>query len=142
MSNNPDFTLQSHVDYLYQHRPRRLAFNAGTLEEFKVWQTAFRAEVVKLLGLAGRTPPLTPQAEKLHSIDRGDYVEEKYALERAEWEKAAAAAQAEGKRPPAEPKHNPPRAPQSPHKISCLYNGRIVPIGPPATLYSRLSTLY
>jgi sialate O-acetylesterase len=59
-----------------------------------------------------------------------DAYEEKYAAERAEWEKAAAAAQAEGKRPPAEPKHNPPRAPQSPYKISCLYNGRIVPIGP------------
>jgi sialate O-acetylesterase len=56
--------------------------------------------------------------------------EDKYAAERAEWEKAAAAAKAERKRPPAEPGHRPPAGPQSPHKVSYLYNGRIVPIGP------------
>lgn len=56
--------------------------------------------------------------------------EKQYAAGRAEWEKARAAAEAEGKRPPAEPKHNPPQGPQSPYKISCLYNGRIAPIGP------------
>jgi len=55
---------------------------------------------------------------------------QKYAAEHAAWEKASAAAKAEGKRPPAEPKHNPPKGPQSPYKISCLYNGRIAPIGP------------
>jgi len=56
--------------------------------------------------------------------------ERKYADERAEWEKARDAATAENKRPPAEPGYKPPKAPQSPHKISCLYNGRIAPIGP------------
>ncbi len=56
--------------------------------------------------------------------------EDRYAVEHAEWEKAAAAARAARKRPPAEPKHKPPGDPQSPHKISYLYNGRIVPIGP------------
>jgi len=64
--------------------------------------------------------------------------EQKYAAEHAEWEKAAATAKAAGKRPSAEPKHNPPNGPQSPYKISCLYNGRIAPIGPLAirgTLY-------
>ncbi len=38
-------------------------------------------------------------------------------------------AKTEGKRPPREPRHNPPKAPVSPYKISCLYNGRILPIG-------------
>jgi hypothetical protein len=59
-----------------------------------------------------------------------DAYEKQYAAEHSEWEKAAAAAKVDKKRPPAEPKHNPPRSPQSPHKISCLYNGRIAPIGP------------
>ena len=54
MSNNFDFTLQSHVDYLYENKPRRLAFNAQTLDEFKVWQTAFKAEVV-IGGADGKT---------------------------------------------------------------------------------------
>lgn len=81
MSNDPRFALQSHVDYLYQNKPHRLALSARTLDEFKVWQTAFRAEVVNLLGLAGRTPPLNPRADKLQAIDRGEYIEEKYALD-------------------------------------------------------------
>jgi len=56
--------------------------------------------------------------------------EKQYADEMAQWKKDAAAAKAAGKRPPKEPAHKPPKAPQSPHKISCLYNGRIAPIGP------------
>lgn len=59
-----------------------------------------------------------------------DAYEREYAVQLGEWEKAKNAAEAEGKRPPAEPKYNPPKAPQSPYKISCLYNGRIAPIGP------------
>jgi len=59
-----------------------------------------------------------------------DY-EKKYATERAAWEKEVATAKAEGqKKLPKEPAHKPPTAPLSPYKISCLYNGRIVPIGP------------
>lgn len=81
MSNDPRFALQSHVDYLYENKPRRLAFKAQTLDEFTVWQTALKAEVVRLLGLTGRTPPTNPAAELLQSVDRGEYVEEKYALE-------------------------------------------------------------
>ena len=59
-----------------------------------------------------------------------DEYEKTHAAERAEWEKAVAAAKADGKRPPAEPKYRPPKAPQDPRKISCLFNGRIAPIGP------------
>jgi len=59
-----------------------------------------------------------------------DAYEKGYAAKHAEWTKAVAAAKAARKRPPKEPKHNPPRGPRTSHKISCLYNGRIAPIGP------------
>lgn len=75
------FELQQHVDYLYAHRPRQLAFNAQTLDEFTTWQRTFRARVSEILCVAGRTPPANPRAEKLQSIDRGAYTEEKYALD-------------------------------------------------------------
>ena len=81
MADSPSFALQSQLDYLYQNKPRRLALEAQSIAEFKLWQTAFRAELVKLLGLAGRIVPTKPHAELIQSIDRGDYVEEKYALE-------------------------------------------------------------
>ncbi|MBZ0301971.1 MAG: alpha/beta hydrolase family protein [Anaerolineae bacterium] len=81
MTTSPSFALQSHVDYLYTNQPRRLAFQAHTTDEFRIWQSALRGEVVNLLGLTGRTVPQNPAAEKLQAIDRGQYVEEKYALE-------------------------------------------------------------
>jgi len=56
--------------------------------------------------------------------------EKTYAAQRAEWEKAVTAAKADKKRPPAEPKYRPPKGPRDPRKISCLFNGRIAPIGP------------
>ena len=56
-----------------------------------------------------------------------DAYEAEYRTKHAEWEKAAA--KADRKRPPAEPKRNPPGSPRDPHKISCLFNGRIAPIG-------------
>jgi len=81
MSNDPRFALQSHVDYLYANKPRRMAFNARTVDEFRAWQQALKSDVVELLGLNGRTPPRNPTAEKLQAIDRGRYIEEKYALD-------------------------------------------------------------
>jgi dienelactone hydrolase len=36
---------------------------------------------VDLLGLSGRSAPSNPAAERVQAIDRGDYVEEKYALD-------------------------------------------------------------
>lgn len=79
--DTPNFALQSHVDYLYTNKPRRLAFEARTPDEFTVWQTALRGEVVRLLGLTGRTPPANLAAELLQTIDRGKYNEEKHALD-------------------------------------------------------------
>lgn len=77
----PDFTLQSHLDYLYQNKPQRLAFAARTKDDFSMWQQSLRAELVRLLGLTGRTPPANPTAEKLEEADRGSYIEEHHALD-------------------------------------------------------------
>ena len=76
-----DFGLQAHVDYLYANAPRRLAFRAQTIDDFAVWQTALRQQVAQLLGIAGRALPQTIRVERLQAIDRGAYVEEKYALD-------------------------------------------------------------
>lgn len=75
------FALQSHVDTLYAQQPRQLALRAESLGEFRAWQRALRQEVAKLLGIAGRRVPAAVIAEKLQTVDRGDYREEKYALE-------------------------------------------------------------
>jgi hypothetical protein len=76
-----DFGLQAHVDYLYANGPRQLAFRAQTPDEFALWQTALRQQVAQWLGFAGRALPQTIRAERLQAIDRGAYVEEKYALD-------------------------------------------------------------
>ena len=39
---SPQFELQQHVDYLYAHAPRQLAFRATTHDEFSLWQAALR----------------------------------------------------------------------------------------------------
>jgi hypothetical protein len=75
------FHLQDHLDSLYVSAPRQLAFNAGTVDEFAAWQRALRAKVLDLLGIAGRRLPQTVSAEPLASVDCGEYVEEKYALD-------------------------------------------------------------
>ncbi len=77
---NPHFALQSHLDFLYEHKPRRLAFRATTLTEFRQWQQALCAELLQVLGLAGRSP-VQAAAEKLQTIDRGVYIETKYSLD-------------------------------------------------------------
>ena len=81
MARDPRFALQPHLDYLYTNQPQRLAFDARTVEAFTVWQRTLRGEIVELLGLAGRTPPARPVVEKLGEVDRGQYVEEHYALD-------------------------------------------------------------
>jgi len=74
------FALQGHLDFLYETKPRRLEFRARTLAEFQQWQQELRAEVMRLLGLSARLP-IPVSAEKLETTDRGDYLEEKFALE-------------------------------------------------------------
>ena len=73
------FGLQSHVDTLYA-QPRTMAFDASTPEEFAVWRDELRAEVRRLLRIEDRVLPDMIRAEKVHSIPREGYTEEKYAL--------------------------------------------------------------
>src|SRR3954452_787901 len=75
------FHLQSHVDGLYANQPHQLAFRAKTVEEFALWKQTLRTKVLEILGIDGRVPPANPQAELVQSVDRGAYVEEKYALD-------------------------------------------------------------
>ncbi len=75
------FQLQSHIDHLYHNSPRELAFQAASREEFSTWKNALRSKLPGLLGIDGRARPVSPYAEKLGAIDRGNYIEEKYALD-------------------------------------------------------------
>ena len=75
------FELQSHVDYLYANKKPSLRFQATTPEEYMIWRDQLRGEIRNLLGITGRHAPDSPAAEKIQTIDRGDYVEEKYALD-------------------------------------------------------------
>lgn len=74
------FHLQKHLDDLYTQQPHQLAFRAQTPAELDGWQRALRAKLLGLLGIAGRRLPTSVQAEQLQSIDRGAYLEQKYAL--------------------------------------------------------------
>ena len=58
-----------------------------------------------------------------------DEYEKKFAAAHAEWEKEAAAAKANKKKPPKEPAHKPPTRPRTGSLASFLYNARIAPIG-------------
>ncbi len=80
-SEKSPFHLQDHVDSIFANQPRQLAFRAKTVDEFIAWKMTLRTKFRSLLGIAGRVPPAHPQAELLQSVDRGAYVEEKYALD-------------------------------------------------------------
>jgi dienelactone hydrolase len=80
-TDTPDFHLQQHVASLYANQPRQLAFQARSVDQFAAWKRALRAKIGEVLGLSGRTVPSTASAECLQAIDRGDYVEEKHALD-------------------------------------------------------------
>jgi dienelactone hydrolase len=75
------FHLQSQLDQLYTTQPRQLAFQAQTAEEFSAWQRTLRAKILELLGIAGRFLPSRVPTERLQVVDRGEYIEEKYALD-------------------------------------------------------------
>lgn len=75
------FHLQAQLDYLYERQPRQLPFRATSAEDFQVWKQQLRAKAAALLGIAGRPLPATISAEQVQAIDRGSYVEEKYALD-------------------------------------------------------------
>ncbi len=71
------FSLQQHVDTLYR-QPRQMPLDTTS---FTTWQKQLRQKVRELLGIANRPAPDVVKANKLNTIDRGDYLEEKYALD-------------------------------------------------------------
>jgi len=81
MNNSVDlFSLQHHLDTLYSTSPRKYAFTARTLKDYHIWQSAFRSELTRLLGLQNH-PPASLTAESIQSIDRETYVEAKLRLD-------------------------------------------------------------
>lgn len=79
--DTPSFHLQQHLDTLYTRQPRQLAFRATSVDEFAAWQNTFRAKIREILGIGGRALPQHVSAQLVQSVDRGSYVEEKYALD-------------------------------------------------------------
>jgi dienelactone hydrolase len=75
------FHLQSQIDQLYAQKPRQLAFRASSLEEFHAWKRSLRGKVAEILGIAGRMLPATVAVDLIQTIDQGQYVEEKYAMD-------------------------------------------------------------
>lgn len=73
------FNLQHHLNSIYSS-PRKFAFTARTLKDYLIWQTDFRAELTRLLGLENH-PPASCIAEHVQTIDRGLYTEEKLSLD-------------------------------------------------------------
>jgi hypothetical protein len=74
------FSLQQHLNGIYSASHRRLAFHARTLKDYLLWQTALRAELSRLLGLQNH-PPASLAAQNIRSLDRGNFTEEKLALD-------------------------------------------------------------
>lgn len=81
--NDPRFGLQTHLDTLYTTREPRFPFRAESAAEVEQWQTQMRGPLRQLLGLENR-PAVPVRAEKLDAMDRGTYIEEKYALDSGE----------------------------------------------------------
>jgi hypothetical protein len=78
---NTSFHLQAHVDDLYRKQTPRLAFKAASADEFQMWQYTLREKLRELLVIDGRVLPTSVDAVLLDSVDMGDYVEQKYALD-------------------------------------------------------------
>ena len=74
------FSLQDHLDTLYTSSPRKFAFNSRTLKDYLIWQTDFRAELTRLLGLENH-PSASLATESIQRIDRDSYTEEKLKLD-------------------------------------------------------------
>src|SRR5258708_3115727 len=81
MMSSAQFQLQNHVDARYANQPRQLPFRSQSVDAFNLWQQTLRRKILELLEIDGRLPPKTVEAELLQSVDRGDYIEEKYALD-------------------------------------------------------------
>lgn len=79
--SSAQFQLQNQLDIRYANQPRQLAFRSHSIDEFNLWQQALRTKILELLGIDGRLPPKTVKADLLQSNDRGNYTEEKFALD-------------------------------------------------------------
>ncbi|MFZ6031213.1 MAG: alpha/beta hydrolase family protein [Chloroflexota bacterium] len=78
-----DFHLQNHLDFLRMVPGLPQNAPPADPDAFRSWQTALHTELQRLMGLDGRSvPPVS--ARRLGSLDCGDYVEEKYALDAGE----------------------------------------------------------
>ena len=75
------FDLMPHLDAISDDKPLYLAFRATNLAEHAQWKAALRSKVLEKLGLLGRQVPERPSVEELESIDKGSYVQTKYALD-------------------------------------------------------------
>ncbi len=83
MALDDAYELQTHLEGLYASAPLKYAVAGTSADGFASWQKAFRAELVELLGLAGReVPPVA--AAKIHAEPREGYTEEKWVLDAGE----------------------------------------------------------
>ena len=101
MSAKP-FSLQEHLDHIYSASTRKFAFTALTLEDYFPWQSAFRAELARVLGLQ-KYPPASLVTQKIHGVDRGTFIEEKYALDTGEGVQAPVYLLIPKRKPPYQP---------------------------------------
>lgn len=75
------FHLQAHLDNIYQQTEHQFGFTASYLRDAQVWQLKFRKALRNCLKIAGRSLPETPIGQKVSSIDKGTYTEEKHVLQ-------------------------------------------------------------
>jgi dienelactone hydrolase len=75
------FALRPHLAQLYTPTARRFAFYTNTRDEFTAWKNALQVELRRLLRIEGRSVPSHPVVQKLQSLERDGYIEEKYALD-------------------------------------------------------------
>ncbi|MCD6350597.1 MAG: alpha/beta fold hydrolase [Armatimonadetes bacterium] len=71
--------LQRWVEYVYEHRPRRLSFADRKSEELPQWQAELRAKVVELMHGWPEEVPLEPEVTEEH--DDGQYIRQRVLLQ-------------------------------------------------------------
>jgi len=80
---NLRFDYKRHIKEVYKSIRRQFEFRARTREEFEAWQSAFRPKLREALGLTSMEEDPqdhTPKAERVSSVDLGDYIREKWCL--------------------------------------------------------------
>ncbi|HPD30144.1 MAG TPA: alpha/beta hydrolase family protein [Phycisphaerae bacterium] len=78
----PVYDDQQHTSDLFKNTPRRHAFRAHTLDEFRQWQSSFRQRLRELLGIAAmeREVPFEHRAEQVERVAKDGYTQEKWYL--------------------------------------------------------------